>query len=108
VEYVVKLAIDNRAARVPFRFTNGSVALFDPTNGKRYLVDPEARRAYAKATGRELPETLVLKAGESATGEYVFRLPAGVSDPRLRIAPGDWSGMVLDQLLFGIKEFQLP
>jgi hypothetical protein len=108
VEYVVKLTIDNRAARVPFRFTNGSIALFDPTTGKRYLVDPEAQRAYAKATGRERPDPIVLKAGESATGEYVFRLPAGVADPRLRVAPGGWSGMVLEQLLFGIKEFQLP
>jgi hypothetical protein len=108
VEYVVKLTIDNRARRVPFRFTHGSVALFDPADGKRYLTDPEAQRAYAKATGRELPDPLVLKAGESATGEYVFRLPAGVTDPRLRVAPGGWSGMVLDKLLFGTKEFQLP
>ncbi len=108
VEYVVKLSIDNRAARVPFRFTNGSVALFDPTNGKRHFIDPEAQRAYAKATGRDLPDPLVLRAGESATREYVFRLPASVADPRLRVAPGGWSGMDLDRLLFGIKEFQLP
>jgi hypothetical protein len=108
VEYVLKLTIDNRARRVPFRFTNGSVALFDPADGKRYLIDPEAQRAYAEATGQELPDPLVLKAGESATRAYVFRLPAAVTDPRLRIAPGGWSGMPLEKLVFGIKEFQLP
>jgi hypothetical protein len=108
VEYVVKLTIDNRAKRVPFRFTNGSVALFDPTDGRRYLVDPEAQRAYEAATGQERPDPLILKAGESATRDYVFRLPARVTDPRLRIAPGGWGGMVLEKLLFGIKEFQLP
>jgi hypothetical protein len=108
VEYVVKLTVDNRAKRVPFRLTDGSVALFDPTNGKRYLIDAEAQRAYAKATGQELPDPLVLKAGESATRAYVFRLPAGVTDPRFRVAPGGWSGMILDKLLFGTKEFQLP
>ncbi len=108
VEYVVKLTIDNRAKRVPFRFTDGSVGLFDPTDGKRYLNDPEAQRAYEKATGQDLPDPLVLKAGESATRDYVFRLPAGVTDPRLRIAPGGWSGMPLEKLVFGIKEFQLP
>jgi hypothetical protein len=108
VEYGVKLTIDNRAKRVPFRFTNGSVALFDPADGKRYLVDPEAQRAYMKATGQDPPDPLVLKAGESVTRDYVFRLPAGVTDPRLRVAPGGWSGLDLDKLLFGIKEFQLP
>jgi len=49
-----------------------------------------------------------LKAGESATRAYVFRLPAGVTDPRLRVAPGGWSGMMFEGLLFGTKEFQLP
>lgn len=108
VEYVVKLTIENRAGRVPFRFANGSVALFDPADGKRYLVDPEAQRAYEKATGQDPPDPLVLKAGESATRAYVFRLPARVADPRLRVAPGGWSGLVLEKFLFGIKEFQLP
>jgi len=51
VEYVVKLTIDNRAKRVPFRFTNGSVALFDPRDGKRYPVDSDVLRAYFVATG---------------------------------------------------------
>ena len=108
VEYVVKLTVDNRAKRVPFRFTNGAVALFDPNNGKRYLVDPEAQRAYESATGQNQADPLILKAGESATRDYVFRLPAGVTDPRLRIAPGGWGGMVLEKLFFGLKEFRLP
>jgi hypothetical protein len=108
VEYVVKLTIDNRAKRVPFRFTDGSVALFDPGGGKRYRVAPEAQRAYEAATGQTRPDPLILKAGESATRDYVFRLPAVVTDPRLRIAPGGWGGMALENLLFGIKEFRLP
>lgn len=107
-EYVVKLAIENRARRVPFRFDDDGVALVDPGDGKRYRIDPEAQRAYDAATGRERPVPLVLKAGESATRDYVFRLPAGVADPRLRIAPGGWGGMVLESLLFGTREFQLP
>jgi hypothetical protein len=108
VEYVVKLTVDNRAKRVPFRFTDGSVALFDPTTGKRHLVDSAAQRAYEAATGQKLPDPMVLKAGESATKDYVFRLPAGVVDPRLRVAPGGWTGLALEYLLFGTKEFQLP
>jgi hypothetical protein len=108
VDYVVKLTVDNRAKRVPFRFTGGGVALFDPTNGKRYLIDPQAQRAYLEAMGQDLQDPFVLKAGESATRDYVFRLPAGVTDPRLRVAPGGWNGLVIEQLLFGIKEFQLP
>ena len=39
VEYVVKLTIDNQAKRVSFPFAYGSVALFDPRYGRRYLVD---------------------------------------------------------------------
>ena len=108
VEYVVKLTIDNRARRVPFRFTDGSVALFDPNDGKRYRVDPEAQRAYEAATGQKQPDPLILKAGESATRDYVFRLPAGVTDPRLRIAPGGWGGMVLEKLLFGAQGIPAP
>jgi hypothetical protein len=108
VEYVVKLTIDNRARRVPFRFTDGSVALFDPASGKRHLVDREAQRAYETATGQDLPDPLILKAGESATKGYVFRLPAGVTDPRLRVAPGGWGGLLIDDLLSGTKEYQLP
>ncbi len=108
MEYVVKLTIDNRAKRVPFRFTSGSVALFDPRSGRRYLVNPEAQRAYDEATGEKQPDPLVLKAGESATNAYVFRLPVDVADPRLRVAPGGWSGLMFEQLLFGTKEFQLP
>ncbi len=108
VEYVVRLTIDNHARRVPFRFTNDSVALVDPARGKRYRVDPEAQRAYEAATGQDMQDPLILKAGESATRGYVFRLPAGVTDPRLRVAPGGWGGMALENLLLGVKEFQLP
>jgi hypothetical protein len=108
VEYVIKLTIDNRARRVPFTFTDGSVALFDPNDGKRYLIDPSAQHAYEAATGQKRLDPLILQAGESATRDYVFRLPAGVTDPRLRIAPGGWSGLLIEKLLFGLREFQLP
>lgn len=108
VEYVVKLTVENRARRVPFRFTDQSLALVDPSSGKRFWVDPEGQRAYEAATGQKRPVPLVLAAGESATGSYVFRLPGGVTDPRLRIAPGGWGGMALENVLFGVKEFQLP
>jgi hypothetical protein len=104
----VRLSIDNRARRVPFRFTNDSVALVDTARGKRYRVDPELQRAYEAATGQDVKDPLILKAGESATRGYVFRLPAGVTDPRLRVAPGGWGGMALENLLLGVKEFQLP
>jgi hypothetical protein len=108
VEYVVKLTIDNKAKRVSFPFAYGSVALFDVRYDRRYLVDLAAQRAYDEATGEKRPDPMVLKAGESATRAYVFRLPAEVPDPRLRVAPGGWSGLMLQKLLFGIKEFQLP
>ena len=108
VEYVIRLTIDNRAKRVPFRFTADSVALFDSDNGKRYHVDASAQTTYETATRQQQPDPLTLKAGESATRTYVFRLPSGVTDARLRIAPGGWSGMILENILFGVKEFQLP
>lgn len=108
LEYVVRLTVENRARRVPFRFTDESLALVDANTGKRYWVDPEAQRAYEAATGQKRPAPLVLQPGQSATGSYVFRLPAGVSEPRLRIAPGGWGGMALGNVLFGVKEFRLP
>ena len=78
------------------------------TTGSAISFDPEAQCAYESATGQKREDPLILQAGESATRNYVFRLPAGVTDPRLRIAPGGWGGLVLEKLLFGLKEFQLP
>ena len=108
IEYVVKLTIENRARRVPFRFTEQSVALVDANTGRRYWVDPEAQRAYLAGTGQGNAVPMIVEPGRSATGAYVFRLPAGVTDPRLRIAPGGWGGMALETVLFGVKEFRLP
>jgi hypothetical protein len=108
VEYVVMLTIENRAGRVPFSFPKGAVALFDPRDGRRFFVDPQAQRAYEEATGRTSPEPLVLEAGETARRTYVFRLPADVAGPRLRVAPGGWSGLILENLFSGIQEFRLP
>jgi hypothetical protein len=108
VEYVVMLTLENRARRVPFSFPEGAVALFDPRDGRRYIVDPQAQRAYEETTGRTSPEPIVLQAGETATRAYVFRLPADVARPRLRVAPGGWSGLIIDSLISGVQEFQLP
>lgn len=108
IEYVVKLSIENRARRVAFRFPDDGVALIDPRSGQRYHVEPKAQRAYDEATGQARTDPLVLKPGESATRAYVFQLPLGVSDPRLRVAPGGWSGLIPETILFGVKEFRLP
>jgi hypothetical protein len=108
VAYVVGLTIDNRAVRVPFRFSNAAVILIDPRDGRRYAVDAEAQRAREEATGERLPDPLVLKAGESATKHFVFSVPADVIAPRMQVMPGGWVGLFLDRLLTGTKEFQLP
>jgi hypothetical protein len=58
---------------------------------------------------RRVPALMhVLRAGESITIDYFFSLPPDLEDLRLRIAPGGWSGVLLEWLLFGRKEFQLP
>jgi len=49
----------------------------------------------------------ILQAGESITIDYIFSLPPALEDFRLRIAPGGWSGDLLEWLFFGRKEFQL-
>jgi hypothetical protein len=92
---------------VPLRFNDSSVVLIDSRDRRRYRVDPEAQRAHETRVGVRRPETLVLRAGESATKDYVFRVPAAVVEPRLRVAPGGWLGLLAEQLLIGTREFQL-
>jgi hypothetical protein len=105
VDYLVRLKVDNKALRVPFNFGGESLAIVDAA-GKLARVWPAAERS---ASGSSAPPALhVLKAGESLTFEYLFNLPPSLTDPRLRIAPGGWSGDVLEWLVFGRKEFQLP
>ncbi len=108
VHYVVTLKIDNRAMRVPFRFSDQSLAVIEQSEGRRYYVNAADQKAQDDAAGNHSAGPIFLKAGESATREYIFRVPASVVAPRMRIAPGGWSGLIIDRLLTGTKEFQLP
>jgi hypothetical protein len=54
------------------------------------------------------PRLHLLQAGESITIDNIFSMPADLENLRLRLAPGGWSGDLLQWLLFGRKEFQLP
>ena len=78
VEYVVTMTVDNRALRVPFRFSNGALAIVEQKEGHRYYVNEAAQKAHEEAAGTPFADPLVLKAGESATRDYVFRVPADV------------------------------
>jgi hypothetical protein len=108
VRYVVTLAVENRAQRVPFRFSDQSLAIIDQREGRRFYVNAAAQREHERVTGKPLAEPIVLSAGDSATRDYVFLVPADVVAPRLRIAPGGWFGLAIDRLLTGTKEFELP
>jgi hypothetical protein len=108
VRYAVTLKIDNRAKRVPFRFSESSLAIVDQANGGRFYVHAADQKAHDDAAGTHPGDPLILKAGESANREYVFRVPASAVSPHMRIAPGGWSGLVIDRVLTGLKEFQLP
>ena len=105
VDYLVRLKIDNKALRVPFTFGGQSLAIADAarTGALRWP------RAEVSPGGQSTPPVLhVLKAGESVNYDYLFTLPGDTRDPRLRIAPGGWTGEVFEWLFFGRKEFQLP
>jgi hypothetical protein len=108
VRYVVTLTIENRAVRIPLRFHNAWLALFDPREEQHYPLDGEEQRAYEEDTGRRHSDPLVLEAGESTTKDYVFVVPSGAAAPRLRIAPGGWLSLIIHRLLLGAREFQLP
>ena len=108
VRYFVALKVDNRAKRVPFVFRDKSLVIINPKDGRRFHVDPVEQQAHDEAQGSKLPDARFLKAGESATRQYFFRVPASVVTPRLRLAPGGWLGQTIDRLVTGLKEFQLP
>jgi hypothetical protein len=108
VQYVVTLKIENQAKRVPFRFSEQSLAIVDQANGQRYYVHAADQKAHDDSTATHPGDPLSLEAGESATRDYVFRVAASAVSPHLRIAPGGWTGLVIDRLLTGLKEFQLP
>jgi hypothetical protein len=108
VRYIVTLTVENRAMRVPFRFSDQSLAIIEQREGRRFYVDAAAQKEHEKTTGTHLAEPIVLKAGESATEDYVFMVPASVVAPHLRVAPGGWFGLAIDRVLTGLKEFELP
>ena len=101
---LVRLRVENRALRVPFKFSGRSLAFVD-LSGRRPVVTPSSERLPSgELTAPILHE---LRAGESATYEYLVAIPADSPDLRLRIMPGGWTGDLLDWLLFGRKEFRL-
>jgi hypothetical protein len=105
VDYLVRLKIENRARRVPFKFSGESLGFAD-LSGTNALTMPSAERT---SSGELHPPLVhVVPAGESITIDYIFSLPPDLEDLRLRIAPGGWSGDLLEWLFFGRKEFQLP
>jgi hypothetical protein len=109
VSYVVKLTIDNRAKRVPFRFFDRSLVLVDSADaGRVYHVDPESQRAHTESTGGQHANPLILKAGESATQDYVFSIAVNAVAPRLKFTTGGSIGEALEKLLGNYTEIQLP
>jgi hypothetical protein len=109
VDYIVTLAIDNKAKRVPFRFSDQSLVLFDRREpGRVYRVARDHQRAYHDANGMNYSDPLVLKAGETATQDYVFSVPGNMVGPRLKFMPGGRIGETLGRLLGDYTEIQLP
>jgi hypothetical protein len=104
-KYLVRLKVENKALRVPFKFDGNALAFVD-LSGNSPMIRPLAERS---ASGElAAPTVQVLKAGESTTTDYVFYLPIDQSNLRLRVMPGGAVGDVLEWLFFGRKEFQLP
>jgi hypothetical protein len=108
VRYVVTLTVENRAKRVSFRFSDQSLAIIDQRDGRRFYVNTAAQKDHEKMMGTHPADPIVLSAGQSATKDFVFLVPADVVAPRMRVAPGGWSGLAIDRLLSGTKEFELP
>jgi hypothetical protein len=105
VEYLIRLKVENKALRVPFKF-DGNALWFVDLSGKSPMIRPRAERL---PSGEIAAPTLhVLKAGETTTTDYVFSLPPDQSKLRLRVMPGGAVGDVLEWLFFGRKEFRLP
>jgi hypothetical protein len=108
VEYTVTLTIDNRAKRVPYRFEHNWLILWDVHAPTRfYRVASDRCRAHSGATGSKYVDPLILNAGESATQDYVFVVPADVVTPRVKLMSGGRLGETLDRLLGEYTEFQL-
>jgi len=109
VEYTVTLTIDNRAKRVPYRFLENWLVLWDIHRPDRvYHVASDRLRERRDAIASKHLDPLILKAGESATQDYVFLVPADVFAPRIKLVTGGRIGETLDKLLGEYTEFQLP
>jgi hypothetical protein len=108
VDYIITLTIDNRARRVPFRLANKALTLIDTQGGKAYHVAADRQRAHEETHGGPQPDPLVLKSGESATRDYVFAVPAGLTAPRLNPMSGGAIGDTIDKVLGIYTEIQLP
>jgi hypothetical protein len=105
VNYLVRLKVENKAKRVPFRF-DGNALWFVDLSGHSPMIRPSAERS---SSGELMAPTMhVLKAGDSTTTDYLFSLPPDQSNLRLRVMPGGALGDVLEWLFFGRKEFRLP
>ena len=103
-EYRVRLKVENRALRVPFKFSGEWLAFVD-LSGRRPVVRPSSERL---RSGELAPPILhVLQAGDAATYEYIVPLTPDLPDLRLRIMPSGWTGDLLEWLFFGRKEFRL-
>jgi hypothetical protein len=105
VKYLVRLKVENKALRVPFKY-DGNALWFADLSGKSPILRPRAERS---SSGELVAPTVhVLKAGESTMTDYLFSLPLDQSNLRLRVMPSGAVGDVLEWLFFGRKEFQLP
>jgi hypothetical protein len=103
--YRVRMRVDNRAKRVPFTFSGQSFAFVDLA-GKHPMMRPLSERS--STAGRAPLAPYTLKAGESATIDYLFSLPADHEDLRLKVLSSGPVGDLLEWLLFGTKQFKLP
>jgi hypothetical protein len=103
-DYLVRLRIDNRAKRVDYQF-RGERLVFADLTGNDSPIGPVAQRS---ASGEfKAPEKIVLRAGESATVDFLYSLPRDHRDLRLRVTSGPF-GDLLQWLIAGRTEFLLP
>jgi hypothetical protein len=104
-DYVIRMRVDNRAKRVPFKFSGQSFVFVDLT-GKYPMMRPSTELSPSR---ERLPlASRTLQAGESATVDYVFSLPPDHENLRLKILSSGPVGDLLEWLLFGTKQFKLP
>jgi hypothetical protein len=105
IEHLVRINVENRAKRVPFRFDGRTFAFVDLSGSHPRIGPSRERLPSGELTA---PLSHVLKAGESVSVDYIFALPPDLEDLRLRVMPGGPVGELLEWLIFGLKQFQLP